>query len=114
MLTSTIKSQCKPLFVLSVLVHLRQFRRLVGGDARVNNLLDISVHHLVKLIDCQVDAVVCHAPLREIVRPDLLGAVARPNLAPAHLRLRVVALLLLDVIQLCPQQGKRLCLILQL
>lgn len=30
-LTSTIKIQCKPLFILSILVHLRQLRCLIGG-----------------------------------------------------------------------------------
>ncbi len=55
-----------------------------------------------------------HAPLREIVSPDLFRAVACTDLASAHLRLRIMTLLLLDIIQLCFQQRKSLCLVLQL
>ena len=55
-----------------------------------------------------------HPPLREIVGPDLFGPVAGPDLAAAQVRLLVVAALHLQVIELGPQEGPGLGLVLQL
>ena len=50
------------------------------GDQRVDDLVEIALHHPVELVERQVDAVVGHPPLRKIVGADALGAVARPDL----------------------------------
>ena len=52
--------------------------------------------------------------LREVVGTDLLGAVSGTDLTSSHLRFRIMTLLLLQVIELCFQKGKSLCLILKL
>ena len=55
-----------------------------------------------------------HPALREIVGADFLRAVSGSDLASAKLRLRIMPLLLLHVIELGPQQGKGLGLVLKL
>ena len=54
-----------------VLVHLCKLRRLVGCNAGIDYLLNITVHNFVQLIEGQSDAVVSDTALREIVGTDL-------------------------------------------
>ena len=81
-----------------IFIHLRKFCRLVRRDTGVNNLLDISVHNLIQLIQCQIDPVIRYASLREIVSPYLLGTVSRSYLASAKLRFRIVGFLLFNIV----------------
>ena len=55
-----------------------------------------------------------HPSLREIISSDLLGAIARSNLALSQFRLRVMGFLLLQIIEFCTQQGICLCPVLDL
>ena len=84
--------------IILFLVHLCQLGCLVGGDAGVNDLLDIAVHDFVQLVQRQVDPVIGHTALGEVVRPDLLGTVTGTDLAPACLCLRIVGFLTLDIV----------------
>src|SRR5260370_29052843 len=60
----------------------RQLGGAVGGGERVDDLVErFARHHLVDLVERQVDAVVGDATLREIVGADALGAVAAADLA---------------------------------
>ena len=95
-------------------IHRRQLFRLIRRDTSVDDLLDIPVHDLVQLVERQIDAVVCHTPLREIVGADLLGAVSGSDLAAALRGLRVLLLLQLQVIEFRAQKRKCLFLILKL
>ena len=59
-------------------------RRLILGDQRVDDLVQrLARHHLVDLVERQVDAVVGDAALRKIIGADALGAVAGADLALA-------------------------------
>jgi len=84
-----------------VLIHLRKLRRLVRRDTCIDDLLDVSVHDLIQLVQGKIDSVIRHTSLREVVGTDLLGTVTGTDLAAAHLSLRIVALLLLDIVELC-------------
>ena len=43
---------------------------------RINNRLKLSIHHLVKLVEGEADAMIRKPVLREVVRADFLRAVA--------------------------------------
>src|SRR3954471_2916958 len=60
--------------------------RLVIGDQRVDDLVELAEHHPVELVERQVDAMVGHPPLREIIGTDALGAVAGADLQAARFR----------------------------
>ena len=52
----------------------------------VNNFIECCpFQHLIKLMQCQIDAVVSHPALRKIVRPNALRAVTRADLVAALL-----------------------------
>ena len=62
--------------------HLGKPLRLVFGHKSLDHLVEsLAGYHLVQLVEGEVDAVVGHASLREIVGPDPLGAVAGADLA---------------------------------
>ncbi|ABA50496.1 hypothetical protein BURPS1710b_3601 [Burkholderia pseudomallei 1710b] len=66
---------------------------------RGDQLVEIAVHDLFELVQRQVDPVIGHPALREVVRADPLGAVARADQALARgclLRVLLVILLVLD------------------
>ena len=50
------------------------------GCQCINDLVQISVHDLIQIVDRQADAVVGAAILREVVSPDLLAAQSRLEL----------------------------------
>ena len=83
-------------------------------DQAVDQLLEIAVHDGIDLIECQLDPVVCHTSLREVVGTDLLGAVTGTDLAAALCCLRVLLLLQLQIIQLGTQEAECLFFVLQL
>src|SRR5690606_38314751 len=63
-------------------LHLRQTFRLVMRDQCVDDLVEGgALHHLVELVDGQVDAVLGAAALREVVGADALRPVAGADLA---------------------------------
>src|ERR1035438_224469 len=55
-----------------VIVVLEQAARLVLVGQRLDEQVEIAVEHALQLMQRQVDAVVGHARLREVVRADLL------------------------------------------
>src|SRR3546814_8654857 len=57
----------------------RQSLRLILGDQRVDQLVHLPLDDLGQAVERQVDPVVGHAPLREIIGADAFGAVARPD-----------------------------------
>ena len=62
----------------------------------------------------QLDPMVRHTTLGEIVGPDLLGTVSGSDLAASFLRLCILLLLQFEIIQLGTQQCKRFLLVLDL
>src|SRR5262245_58655424 len=80
---------------------------------RLDDRLEIAVHHVQQLVKRQVDAVIGDPALREIVGPDALGAVARAHLQLARLRLGLIASLLLGSLEarLEERQGTRAVLV---
>lgn len=95
-------------------IHLQQLSRLVCRYTGINNLLNVTVHNLIKLIKRKIDSVVRHSSLREVVGTDLLRSVTRSDLTSSKVCLSVMSLLKLHVIQLGTKQGKSLVLILKL
>ena len=73
----------------------------------VEQLVQIARHHRFQPVQRQVDAVVGHASLREVVGADALGAVAAADLQAARGGLRRGLLLLLRRQQPGLQQGHR-------
>ena len=69
-----------------------EFFGLMFLAERIDQFLDVAVHHGVQLVERQIDAVIRHPALREVVGADTLGPVARSPLQLA--RLRLFALLL--------------------
>src|SRR5258706_9937101 len=72
---------------------------LVLGGERRGDLREVAVHDVLDLVEGQVDAVVGHASLREVVGADAVGAVPRADQAlPLRglLRRLLAHLLLLD------------------
>ncbi len=53
------------------------------GCQCINDLVQISVHDLIQIVDRQADAVVGAAILREVVSPDLLAAITGSHLPRA-------------------------------
>src|SRR5437870_13326143 len=74
---------------------LRAFLR----EQRVDELVEVAVEHRLQLVRRDADAMVGHAVLREVVGPDLLGALPRSDLFPSGLGL----LLVLTVLRLLQQ-----------
>ena len=95
-------------------LQFQQFRRLVRRGERVDDLVEIAVHHLVDAVQRQFDPVLGHTSLREVVGTDLLGAVARSDLAAALRRLLTRFLLQFEFVQFRTQNAHRLISVLQL
>src|SRR5882672_546593 len=60
---------------------------------RLDDGVEVSVHHLLDAVHRDADAMIRHAVLREVVRPDLLGTVTGAHLRTAfcgHLRMRLL------------------------
>src|SRR3546814_13329406 len=76
----------------------RQSLRLILGDQRVDQLVHLPLDDLGQAVERQVDPVVGHAPLREIIGADAFGAVARPDHRLARRRLGAVALFALEIV----------------
>lgn len=52
-------------------------------NERVDHLVQIALHDLIQLIERQVDAMIGHSALREIVSPDTFAAIPAADLALA-------------------------------
>src|ERR1700731_3115708 len=61
----------------------RQQLGLMLADQRMNQLVQIAIHNMVELVERQVDTVIGHPALREVVGADPLGAIARTHQALA-------------------------------
>src|SRR5438445_12242729 len=81
-------------------LHRGQYRSLVLRQDRIDDLAKrFAAHHLVDLVQRQVDAVVGHPPLREIVGADTLRSIAAANLVLALGGARTVARLAFHVVE---------------
>src|ERR1700733_10950964 len=58
----------------------QQLRLVLGGE-RAGEVAEVAVHDRVDLVQREVDAVVGHAALREVVGADAVRAVARADQA---------------------------------
>src|SRR5207245_544275 len=63
-------------------------RLLCGQAQRVDQLVELPVHHLGEVMRGEADAMVGDAVLREVVGADLLRPIARPHLSTPHPRPR--------------------------
>src|SRR3546814_6594998 len=88
--------------------------RLILGDQRVDQLVHLPLDDLGQAVERQVDPVVGHAPLREIIGADAFGAVARPDHRLARRRLGAVDLFALEIVEPRAQHLHRLGAILVL
>src|SRR4051794_8404605 len=66
-------------YMSGVLAQARQLLGLVLRGERAGDLVQIAAHDLVDLVQGEVDAMVGHAALREVVRADAIAAVARAH-----------------------------------
>lgn len=83
-------------------------------EQRVDELVQIAVHHGVELIKRQTDAVIGHAPLREVIRAYALRAVAGADLGAALIGILRVALLAHHLVQAAAQYAHGLFAVLYL
>src|SRR5688572_26487410 len=81
---------------------------------RVDDRLDVAVHHAWQIVRREADAMIRDAALRIVVRPDLRRAVAGAHLRLPHSRTRRLLLAHAQVEQPCAQDLHRLQLVLQL
>ena len=95
-------------------VHLLQPLRLVRGDERSEDFVEVAAEHGVDAVDGEADAVVGHASLREVVGADALAAVAGADLAAAVAVRRVLLLALGLVLEAGAQDFHGLFLVLEL
>ena len=72
-------------------IHLRKLRCLIRCDQTVDNLIQITVHNRINLIQRQLDSVVGHTALWEVVGTDLLGTVSGTDLAAAFFCFGILA-----------------------
>lgn len=87
---------------------------LIVGCQCVEDLLNVSIEHLLQPVEGEPDSVVRHPTLREIIGADPLASLPGPDLTPSLLR-NFQSLLLLSLIQHpCPEDLHRLGLILVL
>src|SRR5437868_4199372 len=88
--------------------------RLIGHDERIDQPIDVPVHHLRQCREIELDPVVRQAVLREVVRPDLVRTIAAADHRPAGCRVRLALLLQLPLVEARPKHGQRLRLVLVL
>ena len=69
------------------------------ADERTDQAVEISRHDVVELVEREVDAVIGHAPLREIVGADAFGAVTAADQRTARFGFLGLLLLALRVEQ---------------
>src|SRR5262247_2334453 len=82
--------------------------RLVFGHERIDDLAQrLALDDLRQLVEGEIDAVVAHASLREIVGADALGAIAGADLAAALGGARRVLPLALEIVEPRTQHGHR-------
>src|SRR5260221_14330023 len=94
---------------------LREPRRAIFGEQGLDDLVEgFPAHHLVDLVEREVDAVVAHSPLREIIGADALRAVAGADLALARRRALGVARLPFHIVEAGTEHLERLGLVLVL
>src|SRR4029453_19451721 len=62
---------------------LRELLALVPGGERVDDLVEVALDHRGQLVQGEPDAVIRHAPLREVVGADPLAPLAGSDLAAA-------------------------------
>src|SRR5690606_2487157 len=86
---------------------LRELIRAMLLHERIDDLVEVAFHDLIELVEGQVDPVVGHPPLREVVRADPLGAVAGADEAAPALGCLGLAPRHLGVPQLRPEQRHR-------
>src|SRR5437667_11738955 len=93
---------------------LFEFFSLIIGGQRVDNGIELAIHHLVELMQRQADAMVGDAVLREVVRPDLLAAVAGADHGTPLRPYLFLLLLELHLIEARAEHAQRLGAILNL
>src|SRR5262245_60046964 len=91
-----------------------QLLRLMVGDQAVDERRELAVDDTIEIVQRQVDAMVGHAPLWEVVGADALGAVTRTDHAAPALRFGGLLLGLRAFEQAGAQNLQRLGLVLVL
>src|SRR6476659_2635172 len=108
MLRSSVLLLCGPVrcdvgllmvVIIGVVVHVGQLLRLVGGDQRVDQRVEIATQDTRQVVKRYVDSVIGDAVLREIIGANLLAAVARLHLRATGRAQLGVAFLLLEIPQ---------------
>src|SRR5207248_1014873 len=70
-----------------------------------DDVLDVAIHHRLQVVASRPDAVIRQTILREVVRPDLLAAVAGADLSPARRVARLRLRLQFHLVHLGAQQA---------
>src|SRR5688572_1882101 len=83
------------------LLFLGELLGLVFVLQRRQQLVDLALHDVAELVEREIDAVVGHATLREVVGADAFGTVAGAHLQLAIARHSTVAFLLLGRAECC-------------
>src|SRR5204863_7311708 len=84
------------------------------GAKRVSAAVELPLENAIEAVHGELDAVIGDAVLGEVVRPDLLGALAGADLRPPRCRLFRGLLLALELVEARAQDAQRLRLVLEL
>ena len=95
-------------------VRCRKSHSLILCSQTVNDFIKIAVQYAVNLMQSQMDSVIGHSALTEIISSDFFRAVTGADLAPSKIRSLVVFFLLLQIIQSGAKDFQGFCPILQL
>ena len=95
-------------------VRCRKSHSLILRSQTVNDFIKIAVQYAVNFMQSQMDSVVGHSALTEIISSDFFRAVTGADLAPSKIRSLVVFFLLLQIIQSGAKDFQGFCPILQL
>src|SRR3954471_15598131 len=94
-----VSRRAAPAMASLSLIQARQALRLVLGDERTDQLVELAFQYLGQAVEGEVDAVIGHPALRVIVGADSLGTVAGADhrlARPRPLRGEPLALLLVE------------------
>ena len=103
------------LFLFYILfIHIGQFCALIRCDQTVNYFIQVSIQNRIQFMKCQLDPVICHTSLREVVSSDLLRTISCSNLASSRLSFCGLLFFQFQLIQFGTEQTECFFFILQL
>src|ERR1043165_23251 len=91
-----------------------QLLSLIVRDQRIDERVEVALHHEIELVNGQTNAVITDAVLFEVVSANLLGAIAGADHRTTFARLRCMLFLFFELLQTRTQHAHRFFAILDL